>query len=74
MSRFARDERGATVVEYGLIAALVFLAIVGAVTAFSENTKAMFDMIAEKIARPQNLWISTASSFCVKCFFVRAPA
>jgi pilus assembly protein Flp/PilA len=50
LSRFARDERGATVVEYGLIAALVFLAIVGAVTAFSENTKAMFDMIAEKIA------------------------
>ena len=36
-------------IEYGLIAALVFLVIVGAMTAFSDNTKAMFDMIAEKI-------------------------
>lgn len=49
LSRFARDENGGTVIEYGLIAALVFLVIVGAMTAFSDNTKAMFDMIAEKI-------------------------
>lgn len=27
LSRFARDERGATAIEYGLIAALVFLAL-----------------------------------------------
>ncbi len=50
MSRFAKDERGATVVEYGLIAALIFLAIVGSVTAFSEQTDAMFTMIADNIA------------------------
>ncbi|MFT4955189.1 MAG: pilus assembly protein Flp/PilA [Brevundimonas sp.] len=35
--RLTRDERGATAIEYGLIAALVFLVILGAVTLFSEN-------------------------------------
>ncbi len=35
--RLTLDERGATAIEYGLIAALVFLVILGAVTLFSEN-------------------------------------
>jgi pilus assembly protein Flp/PilA len=33
--RFARDDSGATAVEYGLIITLIFLAIVGAVGSFS---------------------------------------
>jgi len=32
---FWRDERGATAIEYGLIIALIFLVIVGGVTAFA---------------------------------------
>ena len=39
--RLTRDERGATAIEYGLIAALVFLVILGAVTLFSENATNM---------------------------------
>ena len=50
MSRFAADQRGATAVEYGLIAALIFMAIVGSVTTFSQNTDAMFDRISDAIA------------------------
>lgn len=50
MSRFAADQRGATAIEYGMIAALIFLTIVGAVTAFSDQTDAMFEMIADNIA------------------------
>ena len=38
ITRFARDVRGATSIEYGLIIALIFLAILGGVTALSENT------------------------------------
>ena len=32
MKRFIRDENGATAIEYGLIAALIAVAIIGAVT------------------------------------------
>ena len=32
--RFMGDERGATAIEYGLIAALVFVAAIGALTMF----------------------------------------
>jgi len=35
--RFARDDSGATAVEYGLIITLIFLAIVGAVGNFSNK-------------------------------------
>lgn len=37
MQRFVREEKGATAIEYGMIAGLVFLAIVGAVTAVGEG-------------------------------------
>lgn len=33
-ARFLRDRSGATVVEYGLICALIFLAVVGAIKGF----------------------------------------
>ena len=44
---FLRDESGATAVEYGLIAALVCLAIVGALTSFADSTIAMYQMIVD---------------------------
>ncbi len=40
--RFAADASGATAIEYGLIVALLFLAIVGAVTNYTENTSDMY--------------------------------
>ena len=45
IGRFARDERGATAIEYGLIVALLFLAIVGAVRNFSSATNDMYSEI-----------------------------
>jgi pilus assembly protein Flp/PilA len=47
--RLGRDERGATAIEYGLILALVFLAMIGAVTAFGQAAIAMWTDVAEDI-------------------------
>ena len=35
--RFIQDEKGATAIEYGLICALIFLAVVTAVTTMSDK-------------------------------------
>ena len=38
MGRFWRDEKGATAIEYGLIATLVVVAIIGGITALGNAT------------------------------------
>jgi len=40
--RFVRDERGATMVEYGLLVALVAVAVIGAVTALGGSINTFF--------------------------------
>ncbi len=45
ISRFAKDESGATAIEYGLIAALVAVALIGTLTALSGKITAMFGRI-----------------------------
>lgn len=50
MQRLAADERGATAVEYGLIAALIVVGILGGVTAFADANDANYQLIEEKIA------------------------
>lgn len=42
----ARDDRGVTAVEYGLMGALVAVVIVGAVTALGLGVNGLFDSIA----------------------------
>ncbi|HWT13787.1 MAG TPA: Flp family type IVb pilin [Allosphingosinicella sp.] len=44
-----KDERGATAVEYGLILALIFLAMVGAVSSFGQTTINMWDYVANEV-------------------------
>jgi pilus assembly protein Flp/PilA len=44
-SRFVRDESGATAIEYGLIAALIAVVIIGAVTAVGTNLSATFTSV-----------------------------
>ena len=39
LSRFAADESGATAIEYGLIAALIAVAIITALNSLSSNLK-----------------------------------
>jgi pilus assembly protein Flp/PilA len=46
MKSFAANDSGATAIEYGLIVSLIFVVIVGAVSAFSDATIAMYDLIA----------------------------
>ncbi|MGZ5852577.1 MAG: Flp family type IVb pilin [Xanthobacteraceae bacterium] len=49
-ARFVRDESGATAIEYGLIAALIAVVIIGAVTAVGTNLSTTFTNISTKIA------------------------
>ena len=49
IKRFAKDEDGATAIEYGLIAALIAVAIIGAVTALGSSLSENFSEIGEKI-------------------------
>ena len=45
-ARFVKDESGATAIEYGLIAALIALAIVAGATALGNAIGTMFNEIA----------------------------
>ncbi len=47
--RFLKDESGATAIEYGLIAGMIFLAIVTAVHYFINNTEAMYQRIGAAV-------------------------
>jgi pilus assembly protein Flp/PilA len=49
VSRLSKDKRGVTALEYGLIAALIALVIVGAVTTLGGNLKTTFSTIATDI-------------------------
>jgi pilus assembly protein Flp/PilA len=45
LSRFAFDESGATAIEYGLIAALVSVVIIGALTAVGRSLNTTFNSV-----------------------------
>ena len=49
-SRFTNDESGATAIEYGLIAALVSVIIIAAVTLMGENLTSTFTSIANALS------------------------
>ncbi len=49
LSNFLRDESGVTAIEYGLIAGLVGVVIIGAVTAAGGNLNAVFSMVCNKL-------------------------
>ena len=49
MKRFAKDESGATAIEYGLIAALIGCAIIGGATLLGGNLNSKFGAIATKV-------------------------
>ena len=44
-----KDERGATAVEYGLILAMIFLAMVGALTVVASTTTDMWNNVTEAV-------------------------
>ena len=45
-----RDERGATAVEYGLIAALIVIAMITALGAFANESITMWTNVGNKVA------------------------
>lgn len=48
--RFLKDERGATAIEYGLIAALIGVAIVVGATAFGTSITTLFSDVDGKMS------------------------
>ena len=52
---FMRDESGATSIEYGLIAALMAVAIIACLTAFGPQMKAGLSKIGTDMSSPQDV-------------------
>ncbi|MGD0190260.1 MAG: Flp family type IVb pilin [Rhizomicrobium sp.] len=50
VSRFVRDESGATAIEYGLIAAGIAVVIITAVQLIGTNLKGTFSSVASAVA------------------------
>ncbi len=49
VARFAKDESGATAIEYGLIAALIAVAIIVGATSVGTALNSKFDNIASRV-------------------------
>lgn len=45
----ANDERGVTAIEYGLIAALIAIVIIGGVTLAGDALQSVFDRVASEL-------------------------
>ncbi len=43
--RLATDEKGVTAIEYGLIAALIAVGLIGAMTTLGDELQSMYDII-----------------------------
>ena len=51
VSKFLKDESGATAIEYGLIAALISVAIIAAATTLGSNLNTTFTTIGADVAK-----------------------
>ncbi|MEM7290395.1 MAG: Flp family type IVb pilin [Pseudomonadota bacterium] len=49
LKKLIRDESGATAIEYGLIAALVGVAIIGGVTSFGTSTDRVYEHVTTAV-------------------------
>jgi pilus assembly protein Flp/PilA len=54
LTRFAADESGATAIEYGLIAALIAVAIIAALNTLSGNLRNTFNFVGNSLANAQS--------------------
>ncbi|MHC1549336.1 Flp family type IVb pilin [Phyllobacterium sp. K27] len=51
-TRFLKDESGATAIEYGLIAALISVAIIGAASTLGDSVKTTFSNVTGNTDTP----------------------
>ena len=49
ITKFFRDEEGATAIEYGLIAALIAVVIIGALTALGTSIQTQFNTVEKAV-------------------------
>ena len=49
--KILKDEKGATAVEYGLILALIFLAMIGGVVAVGSVTSGMWNNVSSEVRK-----------------------
>lgn len=49
LARYLQDEAGATAIEYGLLAGLIALIIIGAVTSLGQNVQSIFSRLSTGI-------------------------
>mgnify|MGYP000854712951 CR=1 FL=1 len=49
IKKFASSDNGATAIEYGLIAALIALAIIGGLAALGGSNGGMWDTVGQKV-------------------------
>lgn len=54
VSRFINDESGATAIEYGLIAALIAVVIITAVTTLGKNMSTTFTNIGTELGKSKS--------------------
>lgn len=54
MNRFSKDESGATAIEYGLIAALIAVVIIGALTFMGSSLENKFNEVNSGLNTPSN--------------------
>ena len=52
LNLFRRDESGATAIEYGLVAALVSVGIIGAARATGTSVSSLFGFVASRLTLP----------------------
>ena len=52
--RLSRDKRGATAIEYGLIAALISVGIIAAATTLGNGLSGLFNGIGTKLSNQTN--------------------
>jgi pilus assembly protein Flp/PilA len=52
LRRICADDRGATAIEYGLIVALIVLALMSSLQLFASNSIAMWSDVESKVTNP----------------------
>jgi pilus assembly protein Flp/PilA len=61
IKNFANDESGATAIEYGLIAALMAVAIIACLTAFGPQMKGAFTKIGTSMSSTDDITKGTGA-------------